>query len=120
MTDSTNSAFKRPISSIGGIDDSSAIVKTSRTNESSSSPQKPLAPLFAKRVASSSLPSGEWRTFDSCLYRHHVGYATPCGLDKVLGLDMDGTVIKTRSGNTFPKDEHDWVSYYSTTNTRSH
>jgi histidinol phosphatase-like enzyme len=24
-------------------------------------------------------------------------------------MEQDGTLIKTKSGNTFPKDAHDWV-----------
>jgi HAD superfamily hydrolase (TIGR01662 family) len=29
-------------------------------------------------------------------------------MNKALFLDLDGTLIETRSGNTFPKDEKDW------------
>ena len=31
---------------------------------------------------------------------------------KILGFDMDFTLIKTRSGKTFAQDEHDWVLLY--------
>ena len=39
-------------------------------------------------------------------------------MNKALFLDLDGTLIETRSGNTFPKDEKDWnrafISEYGT------
>ncbi len=31
-----------------------------------------------------------------------------CCVRQVLGLDLDGTVIKVKSGAKFPKDEFDW------------
>lgn len=31
---------------------------------------------------------------------------------KILGFDMDSTLIKTRSGKTFATDEHDWELLY--------
>jgi len=31
---------------------------------------------------------------------------------KILGFDMDSTLIKTRSGKTFAQDEHDWALLY--------
>lgn len=32
--------------------------------------------------------------------------------NKIAGFDLDETLIKTKSGNIFPKDENDWVFLY--------
>ena len=33
---------------------------------------------------------------------------------KVLGLDMDGTLIQVKSGAKFPKDANDWLFFHPT------
>jgi bifunctional polynucleotide phosphatase/kinase len=34
--------------------------------------------------------------------------------DKIAGFDLDNTLIKTKSGRTFPIDENDWIFNYKT------
>jgi bifunctional polynucleotide phosphatase/kinase len=42
-----------------------------------------------------------------------------CGSNsKNACFDLDGTLIKTKSGNKFPKDENDWVFFNSTITTK--
>ena len=43
-----------------------------------------------------------------------LGIIIPLGrpISKVLFCDLDGTLIVTRSGNTFPMDENDWEFKY--------
>lgn len=33
-------------------------------------------------------------------------------LKKVIGLDMDGTLIQVKSGAKFPKDGDDWIFFH--------
>ena len=49
--------------------------------------------------------SGEWQMIDSVLCRDFGTSASK----KIMALDLDGTLIITKSGNTFPKNENDWM-----------
>lgn len=48
-----------------------------------------------------------WETYKT------IGYGRPKNYKidqkKVAGFDMDFTVIRTKSGKTFPVNEHDWL-----------
>lgn len=39
-------------------------------------------------------------------------YTNPKLIDKIAAFDLDYTLIKTKSGNLFPKDENDWTWLY--------
>jgi len=39
-------------------------------------------------------------------------YNNPTHINKIAGFDLDYTLIKTKSGNIFPKDENDWIWLY--------
>lgn len=42
----------------------------------------------------------------TCLHGTHL---TPRQSSRVAAFDLDGVLIKTKSGGTFPKDRNDWV-----------
>ncbi|CAD5226130.1 unnamed protein product [Bursaphelenchus xylophilus] len=61
-----------------------------------------LAPIFSKPMSS----KGTWTELGKELL-----FFTPDGIEnreKIAGFDMDGTLIKTKSGNVFPKNPEDW------------
>ena len=41
----------------------------------------------------------------SCL---HGTWKSPTGSNKIAAFDIDGTIIKTKTGNTFPSSKDDW------------
>ena len=41
----------------------------------------------------------------SCL---HGTWKSPAGSSKIAAFDIDGTIIKTKTGNTFPSSKDDW------------
>lgn len=51
---------------------------------------------------------GGWGERDGCVYKLAASAPPFC---RVLAMDMDSTLIKTRSGSKFPKDEFDWVFF---------
>ena len=54
---------------------------------------------------------GQWESLGAtCLYRLHDDGEAPLDQPvRLLCLDLDGTVVRTRSGRVFPRDEFDWV-----------
>lgn len=72
-----------------------------------------LAPLFnfnqpkPKPTNGTNGASGEWESID----KGELFIYTPPNCESrenIAGFDMDGTVIKTKSGARFPKDHNDW------------
>ncbi|XP_033097670.1 uncharacterized protein LOC117101646 isoform X2 [Anneissia japonica] len=51
---------------------------------------------------------------DGLLYYETTGIRTN---EQVASFDLDGTIIKTKSGNTFPEDENDWI--FTSSNVKS-
>lgn len=52
---------------------------------------------------------------------HYVyGKIGECKSNKMAGFDLDSTLIKTKSGNTFPKDCNDWIWTYSNVRDKLH
>ncbi|GAA5838084.1 hypothetical protein JCM5353_004491 [Sporobolomyces roseus] len=79
-------------------------------NTSSASKQPKLASIFSKDVpkdyASQMLAATKvGRGF------HHFVFQKPKPSAKIAAFDIDGTIIKTKSGNPFPKDHEDWISW---------
>lgn len=69
-----------------------------------------LAPIFRK--PSDILAQGSWKIFPNELL-----VFTDSNIEhrsKIAGFDLDGTLIKTKSGNVFPKDINDWEIWHST------
>ncbi|CAK5117890.1 unnamed protein product [Meloidogyne enterolobii] len=72
--------------------------------ESSSQPSAKIAPIFLN--ASAQKIHGTWRVLTDQLMIY-----TPQGIlhrSKIAGFDMDGTLIKTKSGRVFPLNNDDW------------
>jgi len=47
----------------------------------------------------------KWNQKGTCIY----GDAGTIPSDKIAGFDMDWTLIRTKSGKTFPQNANDWV-----------
>lgn len=69
----------------------------------SKSRKKPEEPSKKTSKNSVSLP---WQTKESLIYASSSGIEPS---SKILALDLDGTIVKTKSGATFPQDTSDWV-----------
>ena len=81
-------------------------VTINSTNEESIKPVAKRARLddfFIKPSKSPLIPTGQWGRHESI-----VSYRTPLVYGRIAAFDLDGTLITTKSGNTFPKDIHDW------------
>ena len=50
----------------------------------------------------------DWKWHKTCI----VGSSTDYYRSKIASFDMDSTLIETKSGATFAKDEHDWVFWH--------
>ncbi|GAA6011052.1 hypothetical protein JCM11491_005920 [Sporobolomyces phaffii] len=78
----------------------------STSDSPSASKQVKLAPMFAPpRVDYTDEVLSKTITDRGC---YHFVYETPQPSTRVAAFDIDGTVIVTKSGARFPKDEHDW------------
>jgi bifunctional polynucleotide phosphatase/kinase len=52
-----------------------------------------------------------WKTTKTVIHRGELDPQPKKGY-KILGFDMDGTLIETKSGKSFPQDKDDWVLKY--------
>lgn len=47
----------------------------------------------------------KWQSYDTLIFGDSG--TSPC--EKICSFDMDWTIIRTKTGKVFPKDENDWV-----------
>lgn len=59
----------------------------------------------------------KWNLTNEYLLGKSVGFILT---NKIAAFDLDGTLIKTKSGNIFPKDESDWTFLYDSIPTIIH
>jgi hypothetical protein len=84
------------------------LASTSTSASSSTSTSKPTHPMFQPRAALGNV-NFRWHpnlgSPPTCL---HGTYGSPTGSRKIAAFDIDGTLIKNKSGNQFPKNAADW------------
>lgn len=75
--------------------------------------------MFQLRAPTAAPSPSDWKIVGSSvlLKRYMCSVAPPSPPEpaaasiKLAAFDMDGTIIKTKSGNTFPTSERDWVFF---------
>uniref|UniRef100_A0A914DQ85 Bifunctional polynucleotide phosphatase/kinase n=1 Tax=Acrobeloides nanus TaxID=290746 RepID=A0A914DQ85_9BILA len=72
-------------------------------NQSEEPASKKLAPIFQPK---SSIADGVWKNLKDDLMIFTMNGVV--AREKILGFDLDGTLIKTRSGGHFAKNDDDW------------
>lgn len=72
-----------------------------------SSPNKKLKLSNASSNGGSTMTTGSWQCIDNSL----LIYTPDANVksNKIASFDLDGTLIKTKSGKRFPVDKNDWV-----------
>ncbi|ODM99691.1 Bifunctional polynucleotide phosphatase/kinase [Orchesella cincta] len=58
---------------------------------------------------------GEWKSKGDQLHIYTYGDIIRRAKANIAGFDMDGTIITTKSGKVFPKDDKDWRFLYNST-----
>ena len=77
----------------------------------------PSAAVVNIDAVSSASSTSEWRMEgESYLYKLHKDSLSflSSGSHKVIGFDLDSTLIRTKSGKTFAQDSNDWQVRNST------
>lgn len=88
------------------MEDHVEIQKLKTLNQEQDSEKCPKTELNEKRHTSvHPCPKSVWNKFNQLMVYNKVGLISRA---KIAGFDMDGTIIGTKSGKTFPQDSDDW------------
>ena len=105
LTGSTESsvAHKKP-----RLDDSTG--PTANLDKSNSKSHVMPSPTILKApdlIQANEVVADKWVSYSGIMYKLHSG--VPSTAEEMIAFDMDGTLIKTKSGKVFPVNENDWT-----------
>lgn len=101
------------------------ISRRTTQDDCTSSPQPVLAVLSDSLIGKESVAHimnekelNKWTENESVMYKLANQKPQDNAKFEMIAFDMDGTLIKTKSGNTFPVDEYDWKWWDSSVPTK--
>eukprot|EP01065_Artemidia_motanka_P053536 TRINITY_DN9959_c0_g1_i1.p1 TRINITY_DN9959_c0_g1~~TRINITY_DN9959_c0_g1_i1.p1 ORF type:complete len:575 (+),score=184.58 TRINITY_DN9959_c0_g1_i1:66-1727(+) len=97
--------------------DSPRPAKKARTEPAEPEAEPAAAPAAAAPAKTFAIPAGsvgKWASIPGSEPKNAYwkDYGKLPGASKIAGFDMDWTLIRTKSGATFPKNAHDWMLWH--------